>query len=1036
MTQKVTDPPEQQGHPQETSDGLSIRRMYTQPDIHPFEQIEWVERSAKITSERGTVIFEQDNVEVPRNWSQLATDIAVSKYFRKSGVPGAGQETSVKQLVNRVAHTIRSVGEEDGYFATKDDADSFEAELAYLLVTQRGAFNSPVWFNCGLHHEYGITGGGGNWHWDHEQQKIVQLENNYEHPQCSACFIQGVDDSLDSMTELQRSEVTVFKYGSGSGTNFSKIRGKGEPLSGGGESSGVLSFLEGFDRWAGSIKSGGTTRHAAKMVCLDMDHPEISEFVNWKVREEKKVAALVAGGYSSDFNGDAYHTVSGQNSNNSVRIPDEFMQAYLSDGEWQTRQRITGEAAATLQARDLMHQVAEAAWKCADPGVQFDSIINDWHTCTNSDKIYASNPCSEYMFLDDSACNLASINLTKYLDADGHFDIEGFRHACRIFFIAQEILVDFSSYPTEQIATNSHVYRPLGLGYANLGALLMRNGIPYDSPKASAVAGAITAVLCGHAYRTSAEVAQFKGPFEGFAKNRTPMLRVMNKHRAAAYRIDPDACLPSLLKSAQQEWDEVVRLGELHGYRNAQATVLAPTGTIGLLMDCDTTGVEPDFALVKFKKLAGGGSFKIVNQSVPMALTNLGYTPRELEEIIAYAQGTLSLKNGPHVNEQSLRFKGLTDEEIGRIEDALPSAFELRFAFNPKVLGPEAMQRLGIPEEEFTSPQFDFLSNVGFTSEQIEEASRVICGTMTLEGAPHLKEEELAVFDCANRCGSYGERFIEPMGHIRMMSAVQPFLSGSISKTVNVPHEATVEDIENLYVEAWKMSLKAVAIYRDGSKLSQPLTSRSEESEETESEELRPARRRLPDERRSITHKFSIGGHEGYMTVGMYDDGTPGEVFLRMAKEGSVISGLMDTVATMTSVALQYGVPMEALVRKFSHMRFEPSGFTNNPQIPIAKSIVDYVFRWIGHKFIDQTDPLADEDPSLLRDPENGSKTRQAVNPGAPRRSLQGDSLTAQERLVHSTQSDAPACFECGAIMVRNGTCYRCLNCGSTSGCS
>ncbi len=578
--------------------GLTIQRLHTKPEIHPFDQIEWTQRSATITNERGEVIFAQEDVTVPREWSQLATDIAVSKYFRKSGVPETGYETSVKQLVHRVAHTIRCAGEEDGYFATAEDAEAFEAELAYLLVTQRGAFNSPVWFNCGLHREYGIVGGGGNWCWDEEQQKAVRLENNYERPQCSACFIQGVDDSLESMTELQKSEVQVFKYGSGSGTNFSRVRAKGEALSGGGESSGVLSFLEGFDRWAGSIKSGGTTRRAAKMVCLDMDHPEIVDFINWKVREEKKVAALVAAGYPADFNGEAYHTVSGQNSNNSVRIPDAFMQAYLKDEQWETYLRTTGDVSETFQARDLMRQIAEAAWTCADPGVQFDTTINDWHTCANTDRIRASNPCAEFMFLDNSACNLASINLTKYLDTDGNFDTEGFRHACRIFFIAQDILVDFSSYPTELIATNSHLFRPLGLGYANLGAMLMRNGIPYDSPRAFAVGGAITAILCGHAYRTSAEIAQFKGPFEGFAKNRAPMMRVMNKHRAATYRLDPDYCPPQLLKAAQNEWDEVVRQGELHGYRNAQATVLAPTGCL-----VGNTLITTDRGLLRLKML-------------------------------------------------------------------------------------------------------------------------------------------------------------------------------------------------------------------------------------------------------------------------------------------------------------------------------------------------------------------------------------------------------------------------------------------------
>ena len=1020
--------------------GLKIERRYTTSGLHPFDDVEWEHRSSVIYNEKGEAIFQQKAVEAPSSWSQLATDIIVSKYFRKAGVPETEQETSVRQVIHRVAHTIRQAGETlGGYFATPSDADAFEAELTNMLVTQTGAFNSPVWFNCGLYHQYGIKGSSGNSYWDFEKKGVAQTDNNYDHPQCSACFIQSVEDDLMSIFELAKNEARVFKYGSGTGSNFSKIRGRQEILSGGGTSSGLMSFLEVFDRGAGATKSGGTTRRAAKMVCLDMDHPEIVDFINWKMNEEKKVAALVVAGYSSDFNGEAYKTVSGQNSNNSVRITDEFMNAYLRGGKWDTKLRTTNEVCETFEVQDLMRQVSQAAWACADPGVQFDTTINNWHTCANTDRIYSSNPCSEYMFLDDTACNLASINLLKFLDDDGHFDVEGFRHACRVFFIAQEILVDFSSYPTEAIAQNSHDYRPLGLGYANLGTLLMVSGIPYDSEAGYAIAGAITAILCGEAYRTSAEMAAIKGAFPGFEDNREPMLRVMNKHRAEAYRINPDDCPPSLLKAAQQTWDEAVEMGEKFGYRNAQATVLAPTGTIGLLMDCDTTGIEPDFALVKFKKLAGGGYFKIINQSVPRALRRLGYTGEEIADIVTYAQGTSSLIGAPHSNNVSLKEKGLTDEEIGRIEAALPTVFELSHAFNIHTVGEEGLARIGCRPEQYSAPDFDLLSELGFTAQQIEEANNVICGMMTLEGAPHLKAEHLLVFDCANRCGKYGQRYIEPMGHVRMIAAAQPFLSGSISKTINMPSETTVEEVEAVYVEAWKLGLKAVALYRDGSKLSQPLSaSRKERAEEKA--EVRPIRRRLPDERPSITHKFSIAGHDGYITVGFYEDGSPGEVFLKMAKEGSVISGLMDTIATMTSIALQYGVPLESLVNKFSHVRFEPSGFTNNKDIPIAKSMTDYIFRWLGMKFLSQsqaeevfTESLNDQliDPRQLNPYEDKAEQK---NMG--RSLMPSEGLEAREKRIAATQSDAPACHDCGTIMVRNGSCYRCLNCGATSGCS
>lgn len=719
--------------------GMVFNRYYTQTGINPLDSVSYEYRTAKITEPDGTVVFEMENVEVPSDWSQLATDILVSKYFRKAGVPKTGHETSVKQVIHRLAHTIRVQGDHFGMFASHDDADIFEAELTHLLITQKGAFNSPVWFNCGLYQEYGIKGTSGNWYWNTHTDNIEQTENSYLHPQCSACFIQSVEDDLMSIFELAKNEARLFKFGSGTGTNFSVIRGRQEKLSGGGTSSGLMSFLEVLDRGAGATKSGGTTRRAAKMVCLNMDHPEIVDFINWKLKEEKKVKVLIDAGYPSDFNGEAYHTVAGQNSNNSVRISDKFMNAYLNGEKWLTTFRTTGQVCDELDAKDLMEQIAYAAWACADPGVQFDDIINDWNTALNTDRIYGSNPCSEYHFLNNTACNLASVNLMHFLKEDDTIDVEGYRHACRVFFTAQEILVDFASYPTQEIAQNSHDYRPLGLGYANLGTLLMVNGIPYDSPKSYAITGALTAIMHGQAYLTSAEIAAAKTPFPAYKQNESSMLRVIAKHRDSVYDIDSNHCPAYLLETAAGLWDEVFSTGEEYGFRNAQATVLAPTGTIGLLMDCDTTGIEPDFALVKWKKLAGGGYFKIINQSVPKALLKLGYSQSEIDVIVQY-----------------------------------------------------------------------------------------ISDNQTIEGAPHVKDEHLPVFDCANKCGN-GKRYIDPMAHIKIMAAAQPFLSGAISKTVNLPTEATVEDIKNIYVLSWGMGLKCVAIYRDGSKFSQPLTSVKDE---------------------------------------------------------------------------------------------------------------------------------------------------------------------------------------------------------------
>lgn len=1013
--------------------GLAFARHFTKSAVHPFDEIEWENRDAAIYNEKGNVIFKQEQVEVPTFWTQLATDIAASKYFRKAGVPDVESESSVRQLVTRVARTLRRAGEEfGGYFATVDDAETFEMELTHILVTQRGAFNSPVWFNCGLWHEYGIKGAGGNYHWDREGQKVSITQNAYQYPQNSACFIQSVDDSLDSMLDLQKSEVRLFKYGSGTGSNFSKVRAKGEHLSSGGESSGVLSFLEGFDRWAGSIKSGGTTRRAAKMVILDMDHPEIVDYIDWKMKEEEKAKALIAAGYPADFNGEAYATISGQNSNNSVRIPDIFMDAYLKDGKWKTTYRTSDEVCEEYEAKMLMDKIAEAAWACADPGVQFDGTIQKWHTCKQTDRIYASNPCSEYLFLDDSACNLASINLVKYLNDDGSFDIDGFRSTVRIFITAMEIIVGLSSYPTAKIARRSHEYRPLGLGFANLGALLMQLGIPYDSAEACSYAGAITAILSGQGYQTSAEIAKSVGTFSGYAKNRDSMLDVISMHRDAAYKIDATTCPSDLLEAAREDWDICLQKGENWGYRNSQISVIAPTGTIALLMDCDTTGIEPEFALVKFKKLAGGGYIKIVNQSVRDALEKLGYIPQHIEAIVTHIVGTGTLEGTPYINPESLKYKGFTEEDIERVEEMLPSAFDLNLAFAPGFLGDECLERLGITAEKAASPDFDLLTYLGFNPSEIAGAEEIICGTGTVEGSPHLSSKHYPVFDCAVQSGKHGTRFIHHMGPLRLMAAVQPFISGAISKTVNVPREATVDDIKELYVEAWRLGVKCLAIYRDGSKGSQPLSTSSQQTAQEGASE-RPIRRRLPDKRNSITHKFTVGGHEGYMHVGFFEDGAPGEVFLTMSKQGSTISGLMDSIAILISVALQYGVPLESLVDKFSHVRFEPSGFTQDPDIPMAQSIVDYVFRWLGKEFLpkdvreDATDVLEIDDQMALPEETRplGHGNNGDTNPWADR-----------TKMITLRHGDAPPCHDCGAIMIRSGICYRCANCGATSGCS
>ncbi|MGE0199546.1 MAG: vitamin B12-dependent ribonucleotide reductase [Candidatus Melainabacteria bacterium] len=1039
------DGPVAQSFAQVNPAGMVFDRRFTSPDVHPFDAIEYEYRTSKITEPDGTVIFEMKNVEVPKSWSQLATDIAVSKYFRKAGVPGTGSEVSAKQLVKRVAHTIRVEGQARGYFASAEDAETFEMELSHLLITQKGAFNSPVWFNCGLHHEYGIAGSGGNWYWDEAAHGLKESTNSYEHPQCSACFIQSVEDDLMSLFDLAKNEARLFKFGSGTGTNFSKIRGRQEKLSGGGTSSGLMSFLEVLDRGAGATKSGGTTRRAAKMVCLDMDHPEIEDFINWKLKEEKKVKVLIDAGYSSDFNGEAYHTVAGQNSNNSVRISDAFMDAFLTDGDWQTTFRTTGEVSETFKAKDLMEQIAYAAWACADPGVQFDDIINDWNTCLDTERIYGSNPCSEYHFLNNTACNLASINLLKFLDDKDVFDVEGYRHACRVFFTAQEILVDFASYPTEQIAGNSHRYRPLGLGYANLGTMLMVLGIPYDSPQSYAITGAVTALMHGQAYLTSAELAAVKGPFAAYEENKQSTLRVMKKHRDACWDISAADCPATLLKSAKALWDDLLNQGYEYGYRNAQATVLAPTGTIGLLMDCDTTGIEPDFSLVKWKKLAGGGYFKIINQSVPRALKKLGYTEAQITGIQHYILGTGTLKGAPFISEAVLKERGFTDEQIKEAYESV----KLSSSFNEWTAGitPDMLKKSGMPGAE------------------VKAVVNYVNGTQTIEGAPHMKDEHLAVFDCANRCGE-GKRFIDPMAHIKIMAAAQPFLSGAISKTVNLPGSATVEDIKEIYVDAWKMGLKCVALYRDGSKFSQPLSSAKSSDDDddepavasaAETAAAEPAapmvvwgqKKHLPQRRDGMTVEANVSGHKVYLRTGEYEDGRLGEIFIDMFKEGAAYRSMVNCLAVAVSLGLQYGVPLEKFVDSFTFTKFEPAGVTDHPNIKMSTSIVDFIFRVLGMEYLGRTD--------FVQIPPSEGKTRSELTamiaesavsvpiqkrlelddmPVKPIANPELASVQMRNEQLKSMMGDAPFCSECGSITVRNGACYKCTNCGNSEGCS
>ncbi len=1125
--------------------GLTIGRRFTRAGEDPYMSIEWTRRDSKIANPDGSVVFEMQDAEIPAAWSQVATDIMVSKYFRKAGIPQyddegkqlfdedgeplLGPERSARQVFDRLTGTWRWWGEQNGYFASADDAQAFEDELKYMLANQMAAPNSPQWFNTGLNYAYGLTGPPqGFWFVDPETEEVIPGPDSYSRPAPHACFIQAVGDDLvneGGIMDLWTKEARLFKFGSGTGTNFSTIRAEGEPLSGGGKSSGVMSFLKIGDRAAGAIKSGGTTRRAAKMVILDVDHPDIETFINWKKAEEEKAKILISNGFPADFNGEAYQTVSGQNSNNSVRVTQQFLQRVIDNGDWDLIERSTGAVRRTVKARDVWRQIAEAAWACADPGMQFDSTINEWHTCPAGGRIRASNPCSEYMFLDDTACNLASLNLVSfYDDGTGSFDVEAYEHSIRIWTIVLEISVTMAQFPSKEIARGSYEYRTLGLGYANIGSLLMRSGIPYDSDEGRAIAGALTSILTGRAYATSAEMAAAIGPFARFWENREHMLRVIRNHRRASYdapseeyeglshyvmTIDPDMAPRPLVQAARHAWDVALEAGEAHGYRNAQATVLAPTGTIGLLMDCDTTGVEPDFALVKFKKLAGGGYFKIANQSIAPALRRLGYSEDQIERIVRYVIGSMTLEGAPHINRESLSARGLSDPVIDKIEATLPSVFDLRHAFNAFVLGEEALQEIGITADRYLAPGFDLLASLGFSRSQVVEANDAICGYQTIEGAPELNDEHLPVFDTANKNGRNGRRFIYHTGHIKMMAAAQPFISGAISKTINMPHEVTPEDIEGAYMLSADLGLKAMALYRDGSKASQPLSATSDEGDDQEDAQdinaalaeekafawgripagvspteayargMQPPRFLLPARRGGFTQEARIGGHKVFLRTGEYEDGTLGEVFIDLAKEGATLRGILSCFAIAVSKGLQYGVPLEEFVDTFTFQTFEPRGMVEgHPNIKMANSIVDYVFRALGVEYL-QRDELAQVPP--IRDMElpepakglaieagvqldltdaamedeidiqvaaasfvdsdrvptgpNGHRVAQRAPVAVAMSTADAGTASAQSALA-AMMGDAPLCETCGHITIRAGSCYKCLNCGGTTGCS
>ncbi|MCA0944392.1 vitamin B12-dependent ribonucleotide reductase [Salipiger pacificus] len=1200
---------------------MKIERRYTTAGQDAYAGIDFVTTTSEIRNPDGSSVFKLDNMEVPAGWSQVASDVIAQKYFRKAGVPSAlktvkeagvpeflwrsvpaeadtprGGETSAKQVFDRLAGAWTYWGWKGGYFTTEADAKTYYDEMRHMLASQTAAPNSPQWFNTGLHWAYGIDGPGqGHFYVDHKTGKLTKSKSAYEHPQPHACFIQSVSDDLvneGGIMDLWVREARLFKYGSGTGTNFSSLRAENERLSGGGKSSGLMGFLKIGDRAAGAIKSGGTTRRAAKMVIVDADHPDIEDFINWKVKEEQKVASIVAGSkmhekmlnaifdairqwngaeaspyeptvnaalktavreakklaipetyikrvldyarqgytsiefptYNTDWDSEAYASVSGQNSNNSIRVTDAFLRAVREDADWELVRRTDGTVAKTLKARDLWEQVGHAAWACADPGIQFHDTVNAWHTCPEDGAIRGSNPCSEYMFLDDTACNLASMNLLTFLK-DGKFDAESYVHATRLWTLTLEISVLMAQFPSKEIAQLSYDFRTLGLGYANIGGLLMTMGLSYDSDAGRALCGALTAVMTGTAYATSAEIAGELGTFAGFARNRAHMLRVIRNHRTAAHgKADgyealavkpvpldhancPDQALVELAKSA---WDEALELGEKHGYRNAQTTVIAPTGTIGLVMDCDTTGIEPDFALVKFKKLAGGGYFKIINRSVPAALAGLGYTPSQIEEITSYAVGHGSLGNAPGVNHTALIGHGFGKAQLEKIEAALATAFDIRFVFNQFTLGEEFCRgTLGIPADKLTDPSFDLLRHLGFSKAEIEAANDHVCGTMTLEGAPFLKGEHLGVFDCANPCGKKGKRYLSVDSHIRMMAAAQSFISGAISKTINMPNSATIEDCQKAYELSWSLGVKANALYRDGSKLSQPLAAALVEDDEDAQEVLetgtpaakaqvlaekviekvvvkelvRSHREKMPDRRKGYTQKAVVGGHKVYLRTGEYGDGSLGEIFIDMHKEGAGFRAMMNNFAIAVSVGLQYGVPLEEFVDAFTFTKFEPAGMVQgNDSIKNATSILDYVFRELAVSYLDRTD-LAHVKPSgasfddLGRGEEDGLGNVEELSESAATRSLEVlkhisssgylrkrlpqelsalGTLISEERpaavsMTVTTSSlamdartkarmqgyEGEACGECGNYtLVRNGTCMKCNTCGGTSGCS
>ena len=1177
---------------------MNIDRRFTRAGESPYKHVPFSTRSSEIKNPDGSIVFQLEDVQAPEQWSQLAVDILAQKYFRKAGIPQrdsngepvkdehgtpiVGGERDARQVFHRLAGCWTQWGKTHGYFDTDQDSQAFYDELCFMLAKQMAAPNSPQWFNTGLHSAYDINGPSqGHYFVDPDTHALNRATNAYERPQVHACFIQSVADDLvneGGIMDLWVREARLFKYGSGTGTNFSKLRGENEPLSGGGKSSGLMSFLRIGDRAAGAIKSGGTTRRAAKMVCLDLDHPDVEEFIDWKVIEEQKVAAMVTGSkicaqqlnavlrachrtradgtetvdvdpdrnpelkeairsarqcgvpdsyvhrmfayaeegythflfheYDTNWDSKAYQTISGQNSNNSIRVPHGFFEALQEDGEWHLTRRTDDVVTQSIRAKDLWDRICWAAWTCADPGLQYDTTINEWHTCPEDGRIRASNPCSEYMFLDDTACNLASLNLGAFLTPDGEFDIDAYRHAIRLWTIVLEISVLMAGFPSKPIAEKSFTFRTLGLGYANLGSFLMKQGIPYDSPEALATCGALTAILTGEAYATSAEMAAALGAFPGFEKNRTHMLRVMRNHRRATrghngdpYEgltippkgIDQTHANAALLQAAQETWDRVVELGEAHGFRNAQATVIAPTGTIGLLMDCDTTGIEPDFALIKFKKLAGGGYFKIINQSLPPALKKLGYSQEQIHDVITYATGTRTLKHAPFVNHESLRTKGFTPEVLDRLESTLDGVFEIQFAFNKWTLGEEfCRDALDFSDAQLNNPSFDMLNALGFTKEEILAANDFCCGTMTVEGAPHLKAEHLPIFDCANRCGRIGKRSISTQAHIRMMAAAQPFISGAISKTINMPADSTLQDVKEAYMMGWRHMLKAVALYRDGSKLSQPLKASVDLSEQSASSEaiLNVAhhvservmvrylakRRPLPSRRGGYTQKAVIGGHKIYLRTGDYEDGTLGEIFLDMHKEGAAFRSLMNCFAIAISLGLQHGVPLEEFVEAFLFTRFEPNGPVNlNDRIKMSTSIIDYIFRELAITYLGKTE-LAQVNPddlrgdSVKRNPECTDDepadprtittatispelfpARQGTPRDAPHRNGHGNGTisgnvemqretmtsTTEMAVVYQKGFEGDPCPTCKQFkLVRNGMCLVCRNCGETTGCS